>query len=209
MMQQSAFIVGKKVIYCAAEEEDFTERLRKWRNDPEVTYFLFQGMLPSSGELLKEEYEHLIRSKNDVILAIVDKQTGTRIGITGYYDIDWITRHGELRILIGEKEFWGKGYGNEIMEVMFAFGFSRLNLNKVRSGVNTENTAAIKYHERLNCVREGTFRKHQYRHGKYYDAAMFGIFRDEFIVAMKRIRGEGWSLEKALSTDKESQSPKA
>ena len=207
-MMQHAFIVGEKVDYYGIEEEDFTERLLRWRNDPEVTYFLFQGMLPSTRELLKEEYEHLIISKNDVILALVDRQTRTRIGITGYYDIDWIARHGELRILIGEKEFWGKGYGNEIMEVMYAFGFSRLNLNKVRSGVNIENKAAIKYHERLNCVRVGTFRKHQYRHGQYYDAAMFGIFREEFIAAMKGIYGEDWSLEKSLSTDKESQSPK-
>lgn len=207
-MQQHPFIEGKKVNYCAIDEDDFTERLRKWRNDPEVTYFLFQGMLPSSRELLKEEYEHLIRSKNDIVLTLVDKQTGKRIGIVGYYDIDWIARHGEFRILIGEKEFWGKGYGSEIVEVMFAFGFSRLNLNKVRAGVNVENTAGIRYYEKLDCVREGTFRKHQYRHGKYYDAAMFGIFRDEFITAMKRIYGEGWTLEKALSIDKESRSTK-
>ena len=101
-MQQHAFIMGKKVIYCAVEEEDFTERLLRWRNDPEVTYFLFQGVLPSSRELLKEEYEHLIRSKNAVVLALIDKQTGIRIGITEYSNIDWIARHGELIILIGE-----------------------------------------------------------------------------------------------------------
>lgn len=152
-------------------------------------------MLPSTRELLKEEYEHLSRSKNDIVLAIVDKQTGKRVGITGYYEIDWIARHGELRILIGEKEFWGKGYGNETMESMIAFGFSRLNLNKVRSGVNEENTAAVKYHERLHFVREGVLRQHQYRHGKYFDAVLFSILRDEFIAAMKKLHGDGWCLE--------------
>lgn len=201
---QLSFIVGKKVNFCALEEEDFTERLASWRNDPEVTYFLFQGVLPSSRELLKEEYEHLIRSKNDVLLAVVDKQTGIRLGITGLYGIDWIARHGEFRVITGEKEFWNKGYGNEILEVMVALGFSRLNLNKVFSGVNIENIVSIKCHERLNFAREGLLRKHQYRHGKYYDAIMFGIFRDEFITAMKKIYGNGWCLEKALSNNEES-----
>ena len=204
MTEHPAFVVGTKMSYYPVEEEDFTERLLKWRNDPRVTYFLFQGMLPSSRELLREEYERTISSKSDIVLALVDNQTGARIGIAGYYDIDWIARHGELRAVIGEKDFWGKGYGNEMMEVMYAFGFSRLNLNKVRSGVNEENTAAVKYHERLNCTREGLFRKHQYRHGKYYDAIMYGVFRDEFIAAMRALYGEGWSLETALSSGRES-----
>ena len=189
------FIAGKKIDFYAVEEEDFTERLCRWRNDPEVSYWLFQGVLPSTRELLKEEYEYSIRNKGDVILAIVDKKTGTRIGISGYYDIDWIARHGELRILIGEKEFWGKGYGNEAMELMITYGFSRLNLNKVRSGVNIGNTTAIKYHERLNFVREGLLRQYQYRHGQYYDAVLFSILRDEFIATMKKIYGDGWCLE--------------
>ena len=204
MIEQPAFIVSTKMSYYPVEEDDFTERLFKWRNDPTVTYFLFQGILPSSRELLGEEYARTVRSKNDIALALVDNQTGARIGIAGYYDIDWIARHGELRAVIGEKEFWGKGYGNEMMEVMYAFGFSRLNLSKVRSGVNAANTAAVKYHERLQCTREGLFRKHQYRHGTYYDAVMYGVFREEFIAAMKGLYGGGWSLETALSTEKES-----
>jgi len=198
-MVQHPFIVGTKVDFYAIEEEDFTERLLRWRNDPEVCHYLVQGTLPSTRELLKEEYDHLIRSKNDVVLAVVDKQTGTRVGLTGYYEIDWIARCGELRIIIGEKESWGRGFGNELMEVMYAFGFSRLNLNKVRSGVNVENKAAIKYHQRLDCVQEGLFRAIQYRHGRYYDAAMFGIFRDEFVAAMRKIYGSSWCLEDALS----------
>ena len=191
------FIEGEKIDIYAIEEEDFTERLLNWRNDPEVTYYLFQGVLPSSRELLKEEYEALIKSHKDVVLTIADKKTGTRIGITGYYDIDWIARHGELRMIIGEKEFWNRGYGNETMELMVAFGFSRLNLNKVRSGAHADNKAAIKYHERLNFVREGVFRQHQYRHGKYYDTVMFSILRDEFVAAMKKIYGDSWCLEPA------------
>jgi len=195
---QHPFLVGTKVDFYAVEEEDFTERLLRWRNDPEVCYYLVQGTLPSTRELLKEEYERLIRSQNDVVLAVADKQTGKRVGLTGYYDIDWITRCGEWRIIIGEKEYWGKGFGNEILEIIFTFGFSRLNLNKIRAGANIENKVAIKLYQRLDCVQEGLFRAIQYRHGRYYDAAMFGIFRDEFVAAMKKIYGDGWSLEEAL-----------
>lgn len=203
------FIEGKKVNFCAIEEEDFTKRLLKWRNEPEVTHYLFQGVLPSTPGLLKEEHEHLIKSKNDVVLAVVDKKTGTRIGITGFYEIDWIAGHGELRMIIGEKDFWGKGYGNEITELMTAFGFSRLNLNKVRAGVNMGNIASVKLYDRLSFVREGLLRKHQYRHGNYYDAALFGIFRDEFVSAMKGIHGEVWTLEHALTLGGEPESGKA
>jgi len=196
-MKQHPFIVGKKVGFYAVEEEDFTERLLRWRNDPEVTYHLFQGVLPSSREILKEEYETLIKSDKDVVLAIADKKTGTRIGLTGFYEIDWIARHGEHRLIIGEKEFWKKGYGNEVVEVMTAFGFNRLNLNKVRAGANAEHAASMKCYERLGYVQEGVFRQNQYRHGKYYDDVMFSILKDEFVAAMKKIYGDSWCLEPA------------
>lgn len=198
-MKIRPFISGEKTAYVAVVEEDFTERLRRWRNDPDVTRHLFQGVLPSTADELKAEYEQLINSPNDVVLAMLDKETGTRIGVTGYYDINWIARHGELRTVIGEKEFWGKGYGTEMMEVMIAFGFSRLNLNKMRSGVNANNTAAIRYHSRLKIQQEGLFRQYQYRDGKFIDAAMFGVLRDEFIAVMKERHGDAWSLETAYN----------
>jgi RimJ/RimL family protein N-acetyltransferase len=195
-MTQHPFITGKIVDFYAIVEEDFTERLLGWRNDPEVAYYLFQGVLPSSPELLKEEYETLIKSNKDVVLAIVEKKKGTRIGLTGFYDIDWIARHGEHRLIIGEKEFWKKGYGNEVVEVMTEYGFGRLNLNKVRAGANAENAASLKCYQRLGYVQEGVFRQHQYRHGKYYDTVMFSIFREEFIASMKNMYGDSWCLER-------------
>ena len=46
-------------------------------------------------------------------------------------DIDAKDRVGKLGIVIGEKQYWGKGYGTESLELMLEYGFNTLNLQRI------------------------------------------------------------------------------
>ncbi len=183
------FIVGDKIYLRGLERDDLKGNMSQWANDSEVTYYMFMGAMPSNIELLEEEYEQLIRSKNDVVFAIMDKQTETHIGNAGLYVINYITRSGEFRIIIGEKEYWGKGYGTEVTQLTVQYAFEKLNLNKVWLGVNAENKRGIKAYKNAGFVVEGTLRQEIYRNGKYYDVIRMSIVRDEYLA-----RKEGKSV---------------
>lgn len=174
------FITGEKIYLRGLEKDDLKENMFQWANDSEVTHYMFMGATPNSMELLEEEYEQLIRSKNDVVFACIERETDIHIGNVGLYIIDWISRSAESRIIIGEKEYWNKGYGTEATKLSIGYGFEKLNLNKVWLGVNAEHIGAIKAYENAGFVHEGVLRQEIYRNGKYYDAIRMSILRKEY-----------------------------
>lgn len=175
------FIIGKKLYLRGLERKDLEGNYFQWANDPEVTYYMFMGAYPNTIEALQEEYDKLIKSKNDVVFAIIDKKTDTHIGNVGLYTINWISRSGELRIIIGEKKYWGKGYGTEATKLVLEYAFDKLNLNKVWLGVNVEHVAAVRCYENAGFVKEGILREEIYRNGKYYDAVRMSVLRKEYL----------------------------
>lgn len=177
---QNPYIIGKKLYLRGLKKEDLAGNMFQWANDPEVTYYMFMGHKPNTKEALEEEYERIIRSEKDVVLAIIDKKTDAHIGNAGLYDIKWIYRSAEYRVVIGEKKFWNKGYGTEAGNLVLDYGFNKLNLNKIWLGVNADHKSAIKSYQRSGFVKEGILRQEIYRNGRYYDAVRMSILRKEF-----------------------------
>lgn len=174
------FIIGEKIYLRGLEKEDLKSNYFQWLNDSEVTYYLEMGLKPSNIEILEEEYEKMIRNPAEIVFAIVDKKTNRLIGSCGLYMINFIARKAEYRIIIGEKEFWGKGYGTEAAKLLLKYAFEKLNLNKVWLGVNADNIKAVKSYEKAGFVREGVLRKEIFRNNRYYDAIRMSILREEY-----------------------------
>ena len=180
------YIIGKKLYLRGIEKEDLSGNMSQWPNDPEITYYMVMGAVPNSGVIycswntLEEEYEQLRNSEKDVVFAIVDKESDNMMGIIGLYGISWIPRLAELRIVIGEKDYWGKGYGTEAIKLVVDYAFDKLNLNNVYLGVNAEHKRAIKAYKNAGFVEEGILRKVQYRNSRYYDAVRMSILREEY-----------------------------
>ena len=62
------------------------------------------------------------------------------IGLTELYDIrDGV---GTLGIIIGERDFWGRGYGTETVRRLLHFAFDELGLNQVRLATFEDNLRA-------------------------------------------------------------------
>lgn len=100
--------------------------MAEWVNDLEVTIILPMAnqVIPTSVE--KEILERL--SKEDYNFAIIDAEKDELIGNCGLMGVDNIQRTAELGIFIGNKEYWGQGYGQESIELILNFGFNILNL---------------------------------------------------------------------------------
>jgi RimJ/RimL family protein N-acetyltransferase len=174
------FIVGKKLYLRGLERADLAKNMFQWANDAEVTHYMFMGAKPNTMEALEGEFEALIKSEKDVVFAIVDKKTDTHIGNAGLYAINWISRSAEYRIIIGEKNFWSKGYGQETANLILRYGFDKLNLNKVWLGVNASNKAGAACYKGSGFREEGVLRQEIYRNGRYYDAIRMSVLRKEF-----------------------------
>lgn len=175
------FITGEKVFLRGFERADL-KNLQGWVNDPEVTHFMFMGDRPALMERLEEDWERESRSMKDIVFAVVGKESEKAIGLCGLYGINSISRHSELRIILGEAGFWGKGYGTEVCKLLLDYAFMKLNLNKVWLGVNADNPAGLKCYENAGFKREGVLRQEIYRNGHYYDAVRLSVLREEYAI---------------------------
>jgi RimJ/RimL family protein N-acetyltransferase len=103
------------------------------------------------------------------------------IGFVGLDGIDWA--HGEswVGIGLGEREFWGKGYGTDAMRLIQRYAFDELNLRRVSLGVFEYNTRAIRSYEKAGFKHEGRQREIVHREGRRWDMLIMGILREEWV----------------------------
>jgi RimJ/RimL family protein N-acetyltransferase len=171
---------GKLVRLRPYEKSDLHD-LMKWVNDEEVTRYLGSLMTPPLSPSAEEGFLEMAmtRSETHKVFAI-ETLAGEFAGGIDLRVIDQIDRRAEVGIVIGFKEFWGKGYGTDAMKVLLKFAFERLNLNRVSLRVFDYNQRAIKSYEKCGFKREGVLRQDRFYAGGYHDTIMMGILRQEF-----------------------------
>ena len=119
-----AFLVGDRIYLRVLEESDITEEYMTWINDPEVTRYLGTGVYPATVDNMKKWLEKFQDSTTDLAFAITDKETDLHIGNITLHSISWIHRTAEIGILIGQKDYWGNGYGTEAQSLLDRLRFS-------------------------------------------------------------------------------------
>ena len=170
-------MIGKKC-YLSPNNVDDYEKYTEWITDMEVAV----GMLFSSSLVtpLKEK-ETLNRLANENYnFAIVDLEQDELIGNVGFPRIDTINRVAELGIFIGNKNYWGNGYGTEAMQLLLDFGFNILNLNTIFLKVYSYNQPAINCYKKAGLKEAGRIREAKQIAGEKYDEIYMDILSREF-----------------------------
>lgn len=175
-----AFLMGERVYLRPFEETDITEEYMGWVRDREVVKHLESGRFPETMESAHRYLEEFKNSDTNLFLAIVDRETGDHIGNVRLHHIDWI--HGTARtgIMIGRKDYWGKGYAFAVYSLLIEHAFNRLGLRKINSAATASNLAAIAFLKKLGYKQEGLARQQFLVEGEYEDRVLFGLLRHEF-----------------------------
>lgn len=114
----------------------------------------------------------------EVVLAITDKQDGTLMGAIGLI-LTPEHRRAELGYWIG-RDFWGRGLATEAGRAILKYAFEELRLEAVFANHLAPNTASGKVMLKLGMNYQGTRPRYYLHRGQFYDAAMYGIVREEF-----------------------------
>lgn len=105
---------------------------------------------------------------------------GECIGHCGLYDLDPANRSCALGISIGDKGYWGKGYGGEAVNVLLDYAFRIRNFRRVWLEVHAANRRAIRCYAACGFTEEGRLREHVWVSGGYVDVVVMGLLRDEW-----------------------------
>jgi RimJ/RimL family protein N-acetyltransferase len=173
---------GKSVLLRPVKRSDISYFL-KWFNDLEVLQYLTL-YLPMT-EMVEEKYiEELgtTRAKSDVLFVIeaIEDASTKPIGNCGLQEVDSKDHKAMFGMVIGEKDYWSKGYGTEAARLLINYGFQQLNLHRVSSGAFAFNERSIKLHKKVGFREEGRLREAFFKNGQYHDLVLFGILREEW-----------------------------
>ena len=173
------FLEGNTIYLRAIEINDASERYLEWLNDEEVTRGLASGVYPSTIEDLRKYIQQITSSKNAVMFAVCDKANDIHIGNIKLDNFDWVNRTCDLGLLLGDRSYWGKGIGTEVMRLTLSYAFGQLNIRKVLLAVYANNPGAINLYEKVGFKNEGCLRAQVFVKGEYIDKHYMGIFINE------------------------------
>jgi RimJ/RimL family protein N-acetyltransferase len=115
---------------------------------------------------------------NRVVFAIeVDGQYIGNCGLKGLNN-----RHGnaELGIMIGDRDYWGRGYGREAINLLLHYAFHYLGVRRIELTTHAKNERAIRCYLACGFVEEGRPRKVVWIEGEYVDLVNMGLLREEW-----------------------------
>ena len=153
----------------------------KWMNDPEIMQYLLVYRPISLGQE-EEWYKSMLQQSDMIFFSILKKEAGKEDILIGNISItlDHRNRVGNLGIAIGEKAYWGKGYGSEALRLMIVYGFNTLNLQRLELEVFASNPRAHAVYLKVGFVEEGKRRDAYFINGQYYDAINLGLLKKEW-----------------------------
>jgi RimJ/RimL family protein N-acetyltransferase len=105
---------------------------------------------------------------------------GKFIGQCALFHFDDTAHTCELGITIGDRAYWGQGYGREAIRLLLDYAFRLRNMRKVWLTVNGDNERAYRAYRACGFVEEGRWRAHVWSNGKYIDLLCMGLLHDEW-----------------------------
>lgn len=141
-------ILGHGIELRLLQPEDL-QRTLEWRNrDENRQWFVHSDPISLESHLA---WFNRYQERDDDFVFVVERlgPRRTPIGQASLYDVDWSSRTAEFgRLLIGEPDARGQGFGLEATRTLLGFGFDAMELKQIRLEVFAHNASAIKIYQR-------------------------------------------------------------
>jgi len=175
---------GTFVRLSAFDPEEMSKAIPRWNLNSEYFRLLNSAAQPlrSSKAALKRMEKNLeetsLEEYNFSIRTLAEEKLIGEIGL----EVDnWPGREAFVGLGIGETDYWSKGYGTDVMNVILRYAFTELNLKRVTLTVFEYNPRAIRSYEKAGFRHEGCLRRLLNREGRRWDELFMGILREEWL----------------------------
>lgn len=129
----------------------------RWYQDPEIAEMLRHDLTPLEPSRARSYFNSIIlpASSRGTCWAIHLHDTGRLIGSTAVTDVDERAGTSLFRLVIGEKDTWGHGYGTEATQLVLDQAFLAIGLRRVNLEVFTHNPRALRAYEKVGFRQTG------------------------------------------------------
>jgi len=178
------FYTGELVRLSAMDADEISKAFARWSRDSEFRRLINSeaaNVASSTGVKKWLEKELDEQSVNQHWFSIRKLDDDQLLGDIDIYVYNWSGRDAFVGLGIGEREFWGKGFGTDVMKIILRYAFTEVDLDRVTLTVFEYNPRAIRAYEKVGFRHEGRMRKVLNKEGKRWDILYMGILREEWM----------------------------
>ena len=168
---------GEKVILRPMNEDDIA-RQHEFNQDLELYGLDSDHPQVSTLSRAKSFYESRTTSEEDNAAFAIEAD-GKYIGFCSLMHLRNRFGNLELGIMIGDRDFWGHGYGRDAVALLLNYGFHYLGTRRIVLTTNAKNLRAIHCFSACGFQEEGRPRKVLWIEGEYTDLVNMSILREE------------------------------
>jgi len=134
-----------------------------WQTDPELAQLDAIPQLTMTFSRYLSNYASELRySPSTRHPFAVETLDGKHIGNCVYYDINNTKGEAELGIMIGNRDYWGKGYGSDAVTALVSYIFRQTNLKRIYLKTLDSNRRAQKCFQKCGFTPYGHLSKDGY-----------------------------------------------
>lgn len=172
-------MTGESRVYLRAmTEEDVTDRYIDWFRDSMVIEFLDSSYFEKKDTI--EYLRYGFQTKSYFMHAIIDRATGIHIGNLKLGPINWKHRFSDLITVIGDRNYWGKGFATEAIRAGIVLAFETYDLRKLSAGISADNVGSLKAYTRAGFQVEGRLKGQFLIGGTVQDRIEIGCFNPKY-----------------------------
>lgn len=150
-------LMGDRIILRGYQKEDISF-WQKWDADQSVQAHMPESISMPMNTEEQLAYFEMCKNENDAYYwSIVWKENNALVGNIALTDINRHHGIGELGIVVGEKEYWGKGITTGAIKLVLAYAFSEMGLRRITAEYEEGNAgverALLKNDFQRECVR--------------------------------------------------------
>ena len=180
---------GELVRLTTEEPPIYAKTEIQWQKDTEFHRLMDESpAMVVSERKLKEWFEKRNENVLNPAIHAFSIRTLAEDKLIGFFGmrLDLVNNEAWVGIGIGEREFWGKGYGTDMMKLCLQYAFTELNVHRVSLGLMAYNLRALRSYEKAGFRLEGRTRGDVQREGKHHDSLWMSILREEWL-AMRNV----------------------
>lgn len=175
----SNLLQGERVRLTAKNAETDVEAFTKWSYDSEFRRFQDSEIArPKSNKQIAERYD---QPDDDSRFMFIIRPVLSEEPL-GFTILRVVWAHGDawLGVGIGDRNYWGRGYGSEAVRLTLDYAFDELNLQRVSLTTLEANGRGRRAYEKCGFVYEGMLREASRYDGELMGEIFMGVLRSEW-----------------------------
>ena len=157
-----------------------SEKYVDWLNDKEVNRYLETRYVRQTIQTVHEYVKEVLKSDDEILLAVIARDKNKHIGNI-HVTIDKRHKRATFGYMIGDRAYWGRKIGVEIIQMMTKWVFDNLDIMKIVGGIYSKNISSVKTVLRAGYKEEGLRLSHVILDNGQRDGVIeVGLLREDY-----------------------------